>query len=223
MEQFLLAVDDVEPSKEVLTAVMTWLTKEAVPNPASLAGIADSDVDAGLGGSLVARAFAKRAVWAATEIEKTKRLKTQTASPTQAQTTAAASPMPGDQASILDVVSTEASANMMAKMLTAVQKQIDVPGLLKKAHLEKLSYGMQVEMSVWKLFDAESQAAVRESRDPFLYVDLTSRHFLPVWLPSDSIGGHNMLGGEWDVNSAMETGTLAQLGKALRAASASPR
>ena len=94
----------------------------------------------------------------------------------------------------------------------------------RTAGVGDMSFHMKVELSVWRLFDAETLSAKKDGRQPFLYVDLTSRHFLPIWLPGDAIGGTNLLGADWDAQTAQaETSTLAKLGKALRMASSSPR
>ena len=85
MDAFLQAVDDVPPSTEVLKNVTERFKSEGILLPASLAGVTDADVDKGLAqGSLAVRAFAKRAVWASTEVEKAKRVKTSSGSSSQA-------------------------------------------------------------------------------------------------------------------------------------------
>ena len=125
---------------------------------------------------------------------------------------------------ITDIVGVDISAAAVAKILAEPQLQVDVPTALKAAQLDGLGFHLQPEYCVWRLLESENKAATKAVRTAFSYVDLTSKPFLPLWLPQDTIGGKHMMGSDWAfLDPTTTTGTLQQLGAALKAVSSSPR
>jgi len=47
---------------------------------------------------------------------------------------------------------------------------------------------MQVDMTVWQILKVENQAAKRDDRVAFAYIEFTAKHMLPPCFPTEAIG-----------------------------------
>ena len=229
---FILQVDEVAPDGEVVNTVIDVLAANGIASQLGLEGLADSHLDAAFSGKgLCAAALAKRALWAvntASQIKRQKRIEQASSQSMVAQSSSQAAPqqlLPASEVQqITDIVGVDISAAAVAKILAEPQLQVDVPTALKAAQLDGLAFHLQPEHCVWRLLESENKAATKDVRTAFSYVDLTSKPFLPLWLPQDTIGGKHMMGSDWAfLDPTTTTGTLQQLGAALKAVSSSPR
>jgi hypothetical protein len=225
----LQMVDDKPPSEEVLKSVLEAFEKVGVTSNGALVGASDADVDALFQGApLTTRAFAKRALWAANAAAEIKRRKlihtnsdpalagcgNQTAMPDLSLLPKYQLPSSEVQL-VTDLVGADASASAIAKLLAEPALVIDIPNLLQTAGMQGLDFHLQPALEVWKILEADNRAAKKVNRIAFTYMDLTSKPFLPMWLPQDSIGGKSILGSEWgNMSAGSHDGTLQQLGAA---------
>ena len=116
------------------------------------------------------------------------------------------------------------SAKSLASAL-APAKAPDVADMLQKCGLSKLGFHVQADQSLYIALQLASEEAKAQSRTPFTYVDLTSKEVLPLWLPADSVGGKFTLRDDDESRLAGHhaIGSLSDLSKALKGATASPR
>ena len=80
------------------------------------------------------------------------------------------------------------SAIGLAAALAPV-KQVNVNDLLSAVELQDMTYDLHIEQSVIEIMTAETSLAKAQSRRPFMFVDLTGRDILPMWLSPQSVGG----------------------------------
>ena len=120
------------------------------------------------------------------------------------------------QARVVEVVGPDHSAATLAKILSANSNEVDIARELTTNHLDKLPFHMTCDKTVFTIMGTENKAAQTASRTAFSYIDITSKEVLPMWLPHESIGGRSAFGSEW--NSDASSASLAQLGRALQAA-----
>ena len=114
------------------------------------------------------------------------------------------------------------SARALADTLSP-PKTADTSKLLREAGLNKLPFVAQLDQALIDKMNQESVEAKAAGRKAFLFVDLTSKEVLPVWLTPESVGGKfndeealSLAGGE-------HISSLTQLGQALRSATEGQR
>ena len=175
-----------------------------LPNPNAASGVAEADLDKlQLPASLPASALIRRLVRSVEALDKAR----------LAQATAKSA-----------LASTPVSAKLLASAL-APSKVPDVADLLQQCGLSKLGFHVQADQSLYTTLQVASEEAKAQSRVPFTYVDLTSKEVLPLWLPADSVGGKFTLRDEEESKLVghHSIGSLSDLSKALKGATATPR
>ena len=123
-----------------------------------------------------------------------------------------------------DVFGVEVSAEAVASALGAKPAPVDVQDLLSKAQCSALPSSMLTDVSIWQGLAADSEAAKKQGKQAFTYVDFTAKAMLPPWLPADAVGGKRKRpdgGAELDPDS--NTSSLQVLSTALQSAVAEPR
>ena len=220
----LQAVDDpVILDNSKLTAVVKWFTGNGIPSMTALQGLQADDFDE-LPKDMNERAFVRRALeFVVTEKEITKRRRLtagMSAAPTPARTSGTIDTM--DVVNLCEILGGEQSAGGSAKAQLAAVKDVDINAKLKAANMAGMPWHLIPDMAVWKVLDSEAAQATLAGRSPFVYVDLTAKEFLPVWLPHSAVGAKVKLPGDASEGS-LNTATLGTLGEALKAATSSPR
>ena len=81
-----------------------------------------------------------------------------------------------------------ASAKALAAAMSPM-KSTDAQDLLAKANLQGLQYHLQPDQGLFDVLQAHTDEARKNGKTPFLFVDLTAKDTLPLWVPSDSVGG----------------------------------
>ena len=104
-------------------------------------------------------------------------------------------------------------------------KQADVADLLQKHHLRGLSFHLQADQCLFDSLTAHTEEAKKQGRVPFASVDLASKECLPLWIPSDAVGGRFAVRDEDEMalTGASPIANLGDLGRALKGATAVPR
>ena len=218
-----LVDDPVILDNSKLTAVVKWLMGKGIPSITALEGLKADDFD-DLPKDMNERAFVRRAldfVKTEKEIVKRRRLTAGlSATPTPARTTGTVDAM--DVVNLCEILGGEQSTGGSAKAQLAAVKDVDINAKLKAANLDGMPWHMIPDMAVWKVLESEAAQATMAGRVPFVYVDLTAKEFLPVWLPHSAVGARVKLPGD-SSDGALSTATLGTLGEALKAATSSPR
>ena len=203
---FLAKVENPSPGDAVLTEVIKFFTDTLkVPNPELAEGYTEEQVSSVLPAELPVQACVRRVLRAVNVVAQAKRA-------AQVNDAVTAGGVPG------------ASAHGLARLL-APGKTADVASLLKKAGMEGLSFGLQAEQVLWNSMQQHTEECKVATRTPFLFIDLTSKEMLPMWLTPDVIGGKFQLhdDGDWPLRAHAPIASLQDLGKALKSATASPR
>ena len=203
---FLEQVDESPPDESVLVASEKFLFEVAkLLGPKAADGVSMAKLEAvdNFPSSLAVQAFLSRTVRCIDAV----------ASAEQAvrNSCISASVSPG----------TAASAKQIADSLSPV-RSADTAKYLKEAAMEKLPFVAQLEQSLVDKMHAEKIEARTSNRKPFLYVELTSKEVIPVWLTPESIGG-KFHGEDLCLQGAERISNLAQLGQALKGATDSQR
>ncbi|CAK9045136.1 unnamed protein product [Durusdinium trenchii] len=199
------STETVKPADDVLKEAVQFLVDVAkLPNPNAASGVAEADLDKlQLPASLPASALIRCLVRSVEALDKAR----------LAQATAKSA-----------LASTPVSAKLLASAL-APSKVPDVADLLQQCGLSKLGFHVQADQSLYTTLQVASEEAKAQSRVPFTYVDLTSKEVLPLWLPADSVGGKFTLRDEEESKLVghHSIGSLSDLSKALKGATATPR
>ena len=206
-EEFLKKVENPSPGEAVVNATIAWFKdKLQVAHPSLAEGYSEDQIATQLPSELPVQACIKRVLRAVESIAQARRM----VQASGAATTAASMPT--------------TSAQSLAKLLVPT-KTADVAALLQKASLDNLSFGLQAEQALWNSMQQHAENSKSSSRTPFLYVDLTAKETLPMWLTPDLIGGKFQMHeeGEWPLQGNVPIASLNDLGKALKSAIASPR
>ena len=203
---FLAQVDLEETEADVLAASEAFLIKECLKSPAAAAGVkfVNLEKNKDFPSEIPVQAFLARAVQTLNAVDAARR---------QSQdlnSSAASSAMP----------SANSALGLAAALAPA--KHIDVNDLLKDAGLDELSFDLHIDQSVINKLGAETALAKAQGRKPFLYMDLTNKDILPLWLHPEAVGGRPeeeemALDGSGDISS------LARLGQALKGATENKR
>ena len=205
---FLDAVDEEPPIEAVAKTALKFLKDDvAFAKPSQAVGTtldrlekhADWPVD------LPTQAFLARVLQTLEAIAAAKRV-----------TAASASASGGGSGAPPNLGSALHIANALAPLKTA-----NTVELLKKIGLEDLPYAQQIDQTVVDRMWTESEAAKRESRQAFLFVDLTGKEVLPLWVPPEYVGGK--ADEDVDLSGDLSTSSLARLGQALNKATEGKR
>ena len=232
-DQFLATVGGANPGAGVLEKVVEFYSKTCgVQSHEALDGLVESDLDF-TKLDLEARAFARRAFRKAESLASCRAAASAALSQGASSSGKAISTLAQnghghnpEVVGMLDVLGSEASAGAIAQVLAHCDKTVDIQAKLNGVMAGKLQFHLWCDAPVWKLLNAESVAAASDSRVAFAYVDLTSRAFLPMWLPADAIGGTAISPtstSEWALDPSASSATLGALGAALKAATQTPR
>ena len=127
--------------------------------------------------------------------------------------------------SMLEAIGPDASAMAVANVMAHGGKDVDINAQLQGVNLGKISFTMQADNAIWQVLQAENEAAAKDAREAYAYVDLTSKGLVPIWLAPDAVGGSVSWGGEseWSLDPRATSATLGQLGQALKKATCQPR
>ena len=202
-EEFLKKTEDPSPGEAVVKATIEWFTKELqISSPMLADGHTEDAVASQLPKELPVAACVRRvlrAVEAVAQARRTARV-------------GGASP------------AGVASAHSLAKML-APGKTADVAHLLSKAGLKNTAFGLQAEQLLWNNMQQHTDECKQAGKVAFLFVDLTCKEALPMWLTPDLIRGKFQIhdDGELPLQGQVPISSLQDLGKALKSAAASPR
>eukprot|EP00438_Fugacium_kawagutii_P030829 Skav224363 [mRNA] locus=scaffold5095:66265:73933:+ [translate_table: standard] len=203
--QLISEIESVKPPDEIIKMAVQFLTDDAkLKDPASATGVTEADLEKiKLPELLPAAALVRRLVRSVEALDKARMA--------QAATKSA-------------LAATPVSAKALASAL-APPKMPDVSDLLQKAGLSKLGFHVQADQSLYNTLQLASEEAKAQSRVAFSYVDLTTKEVLPLWLPADSVGGKFTLRDEEESKLAghQTIGSLSDLSKALKGATATPR
>ena len=224
IRDFLKQVDNTEPDKEVLDAAVTFLKGVNVTTKEQLDGFTEDDViiiaadGSGLAGMLMlsSRALLRRALRLA-------RSATQVMASHSLSSTGSMSPHgpPAtdsfQSARVVDIVGEEQSASVIARLMSSATADVDVADVHAKASLSDLPFHMQADKIIYKVMAAENTAAKTAGRTAFSYVDLTCKELLPLWLPSDMIGGKALFAPELPLAS-FSTSSVQEIAKAISSA-----
>ena len=82
----------------------------------------------------------------------------------------------------------------------APSKRADVADLLAKNQLQGLGFHFQADQSLYNTLVAHTEEAKCQQREPFAFVDHTGKECLPLWVPSDSVGGRFAIRDEENFN-----------------------
>jgi len=208
LEDYVKNVEEVAPHPDVLKAAVTYFTKVKITAPSQLAGLVPEDLG-NMPEEILVRGLIRRAVIAASVAQKMAAATPASQSTTATVTTPAMSQQ-------LALAGNETSALAVAASLTGVQAT--PRDLLKVKNLDGLAHGLVPDVALFNLLSSEKKVAQIATRAAFLYVDLTAKEVLPVWLTAESVGGKAP-----GVEGTSATNTVEALGAALRAASSTAR
>ena len=204
---FLDTVDAEETDPEVLKEAEAFLTQAKLKNPQGAMGISLKQLEghADFPAELPTQAFLSRAMDALAAVAAARRAAKEI-------TPAASASSPQTLGSALNV----------AALLSPPPKTVDVNTLLKNCKLDALPFNLQVDQTVADKMAAETDAAKKAQRKPFLFIDLTLAGTLPLWLAPEAVGGRIEDDFE-DLDGGTAIGSLAQLGQALKGATETKR
>ena len=199
---FLKNVDETEPDEEVLNESLDFLQNKAkLADPGKAVGISLEKLEkqTDFPDGLAVQAFLSRTMDALAAVAAARRV--------SLGTVMASPPSTG-------------SAISVAHMLSPL-KSVDSVKLLAGNNMADLPFALRIEQPLIDKMMAETDGANKGGRPPFLYVDLTSKEVLPLWITPEQIGGKSDLEGDSIVNSGVSS--LAELGAALNKATENRR
>ena len=215
MKEFLAAVDPDSPEDDKLENLAFKLKEAGLEFPRQLEGVSEDEVGA-LVTSLGDKAFLRRAV-------RSKNLE-KVPPATAASSVVLSPPKPVQSAETrLEESFGVGSADTIAQALAENSASTKtVASFLVDAHLEHLPHSLQCGSAVWAALWAETCKARQEGRGVHTYCDLTSKDFVPLWLPLSAIGGSGPMSSSPALDDSGMT-RLSELGAALTRAMAKPR
>jgi len=222
LESFIKAVDEVEPEAAVVTAVVQFFVDLGLDTPGKLGGVRDTDLGQ-LPAGVEARGLIRRTLAVAQAALQVRAMTSQAPpQPQQQGQQPGSSTLPyvsqSSSQALMDLTGGESSALVLAEALSKGQTGATPLKLMTDAGFADPFYGIIADANVFVLMSAEVALAMKENRQPWIYVDLTSKALLPQWLVPDAIGGKTVK--EFPGASA---DAVSALGTALKAASQSPR
>ena len=205
---FIKSVETVEPTDEIVTRVAAIFSEQlAAKVPLQAEGLAEDALNAKLANEPPMVAALARRTLRNVEVAAAAR---------RTQASQGANVMVGAHA----VQNARALASAIAPC-----KQADVADLLQKHHLQGLGFHLQADQCLFDSLTAHTEEAKKQGRVPFAFVDLTSKECLPLWVPSDAVGGRFAVRDEDEMalTGASPIANLGDLGRALKGATAVPR
>jgi len=222
-DDWLSAVDEDGPSKEVMKTTQAFFAKHKIGKPAMLASLSKEDLERAEDwpDDLEAKAFLRGCHQMA---QSALAIKSTAQSSGQPPIQSMASRMQlTETAQQLSISGNEISA---AALLAGVSPGLVKPkDLLMAVDMGGLPYAVKAEQPLFVVLEAERRAALSAvpQRQPYSYIDSTTKEMLPPFLTQDMIGGRFLLAGEGGMVDGSSTGSIGALGQALRAATAAPR
>ena len=224
LRAFLKSVDSVAPDDDIIEAMVAKLAVNGITGKEDLIGCTEEEVgavwDASGPGPVLGRvAFLRRAARLAnmqappTSVSTSSQLE-QSSSQSKVQATS-------EMVEMLGATSALEIAQQLAGMKGGGTEMSTVQDYLGESGMEALPFWLVADDQVFRALKIECIAAEKSNKVPFTFVDLTSRHLLPLWLPTDAIGGRFVP----DHAPAAGTNTepLQALGSALRSSMPSSR
>ena len=205
--EFVQTVESPPPNEGVIKAAIEWFTNTLqAQTPALAEGFTEESVETKLPADIVLQACCRRLLRAVEAVSKAKRVQ-------------AVQSSQGSGAAVAG-----ASAQSLAKLL-APTKAVDVSALLDKASLKGLCFGLQAEQTLWNTMQSHSDECRSAGKKAFLFIDLTGKECLPMWLTPDQIGGKFFLRDdkEWSLHGGQAIANLQDLSRALKSATSSSR
>ena len=203
---FLGQVDLDETDSQVLASAEAFLVKAGLKSPAAAAGVTYAKLEKhkDCPEDIPTEAFLARSVQTLNAIDSARR---------QSQDL--------NSSSASAALPSASSALGLAAAL-APAKHIDVNELLKDAGLDDLSFDLHIDQSIINKLGAESALAKSQGRKPFLYMGLTNKDILPLWLHPEAVGGRPDEE-EISLDGSEHISSLARLGQALKGATENKR
>jgi hypothetical protein len=209
--EFLGLVDDALPDAEMMKSAKAFLEEAGFKTPAAAFGISEEKLSKHdkYPEELPVQAFLAHIVHCLDAMTETKRAaagRLQAASPRARQMPQ----LPGGEAMASSALRL---ANTLAPLTTC-----DVKTTMDNAGLSKFPYIHTAEHHVFDILQAEADASKLASRQVFCYIDLTSKHILPIWLHPERIGGKLDFADDDMLDPSISTCSLASLCQALKSA-----
>ncbi len=220
---FLRSVDAVSPTADILDVAEKFVVAQQFVDGQELEGVTDVDIDNEFTGSLACKAFLKRAFRKGDVAAKVKRQKGVAGGSIGTSSSSGYAPLSASQSDVTDLVGNEASASILARLLSTGHDNFDVIAALAAVCMPTVPYTLSCVGLLRQVLLSDVEVAAAQGRTPFTYIDLTSRETIPLWLPQDAIGGKSVLGSDWAVDPSASSNPLSQLGQALQSASAGTR
>ena len=220
--EYISGVDAVSSPEAVMEKAVKFFTDNGIADASGLDGVVEADLDLSSVPELPVKALVRRTIRMAIKTAEAQRESSSTSGgegnpPASAVYNTAVQEM-------LDVMGQDASSSSISQVLASTGKQVHIVDTLSRAGLSKLPFHLIAETALWQLMSAENAQAEKERRVAFSYVDLTAKALLPMWLPSDAVGGKSSMGAsEWALDANAPSGTLGALGAALKAATQKPK
>ncbi len=187
---FTPAVDSPLASAEIIKEAATVFVNEGIADPTMAVGVLETDFDL-REVAVPARALLRRSRMMVATVKQ--------AQMSQA-TGAAASSAPVPQAQMttsllqsaaiqgmIELMGADACAVAVANAITHGGKSVDIQDCLAQVNMDNIDYTLLSDLAVWQLLQSEQEAAAREQRTAFAYIDLTSKGLLPIWLAPDAL------------------------------------
>ena len=221
---FLSEIDEVsDTEKEKALAVK--LVAAGWKKPRAIVGADPGELVQSLDGlSMLDRAFIRRALKQAERADAAPVAATQDPA-TQSlavPATQLASSQPELLQTLQSLMGAEGSALRVAEALSKGDTKVDVTAVMKKGGLEEIKDSFCPGVEVYTALHLDTAAAKKDSKKAFTYVDLTHSSMLPDFLPPEAVGGKTVMLGNEEVLSGY-TGSIAQLGAAIKALTTAPR
>ncbi|MDA8583572.1 hypothetical protein N9L68_05045, partial [bacterium] len=233
--EFLAAVDGTPPGAQILPDAATFFhAKCGLATPDAAAGITQTQLvaHAEYPEGMALRAFLARTLKAVNGAYEASLM-----APVQPNfSQGAGSPSLAGPTAVMDValqgqlqnvLGSNANAATLAEALAASAPPI--AQLLKDAQLDDLPFHLIPSSVVFRALLAEVKQAADQGRVAYVYIDMTSREILPLWMPEEAVGGRLVLPGSLDGGHSLNadaTGAQAMealITKALRAMATHPR
>ena len=117
------------------------------------------------------------------------------------------------------------TAAVLPTTLAIKSPPVDVYALLEKVGMQGVPSDAIPELLLFTQLEEHAKAAKEESRVPFMFIDLTSKDLLPLWMTPEMVGGTTTLEGEENelLDAGAATGTIQQLHQAFKKATSRPR
>ena len=218
---FLAEVDEVSDTQKN-EEIEAKFRDAGWPRPRSIVGADAVELVESLGQlSAPDRAFVRRILRSA-EKEATPAPAEQPTPATQVVPASQPHSQPELEQTLRALLGSEGSALRVAEALAKGDTKVDVVAVMEKGKMETISDSYCPGVEVYTAVHVDTKAAKKDGRKPFTYVDLTHGSVLPEYLPPEAVGGKTLLPGHDEVLSGY-TGSIAQLGNAIKSLTTAPR